>query len=63
VAPAVAKRAGQVATSTALLVCSRFSAWSKMMLAGDSNTSPGHFEAGGHAGVIHDFRPKVVFMS
>src|SRR5690606_10871015 len=29
----------RVATSTALMVCMRFSAWSKVMHAGDSNTS------------------------
>lgn len=32
-------RYASVATSTALMVCIRFSAWSNTMLAGDSNTS------------------------
>ena len=42
-----------VATSMALIVCRRFSAWSNTMLAGDSNTSPVTSRPVAHPGVLH----------
>ena len=41
----------------ALTVCRRFSAWSSTMLACDSKTTPGDFEAAAHARVLHDLTP------
>ena len=53
-----------VATSSALIVCRRFSAWSNTMLAGDSNTSPVTSRPVAHPGVLHhlpaDDRVRVV---
>ena len=49
-----AQSAPSVATSRALIVWSRFSAWSNTMLDGDSNTSLVTSRPVGHAGVLHD---------
>ncbi len=46
-----------MATRMALIVWSRFSAWSNTMLAGDSNTSPVTSRPFGHAGVLHHLAP------
>ena len=46
-----------VATSSALIVCRRFSAWSNTMLAERLEDLVGDLEAVGHAGALHDLPP------
>src|SRR5437773_2701352 len=49
--PVISQCYPRVATRTALIVCRRFSAWSKTMLAGDRNTSSVELAGAGEADV------------